>query len=166
MISPTTVIGLPGCGRLFTPAAVVVVVHGSVGFVPIFAIGLSQVPFSTVNSGCRIPPLGDGFGGAFSCATIVNAANTRTAAAVISPFISSLRFANVSHGRCGLTMELLARTPVRQSVLIRDVAPQQKSELRRLLQRGEIPVLAKLVRGLVVVLAVVFFVRLFAPPGR
>src|ERR1043166_102787 len=60
-------------------------------------------------------------------------------------------------------MELLAGAPVGQLVLIRDVAAEQESKLRRLLQRREVPILLELVRGLMIMLAVVLLVCLLAP---
>ena len=49
------VTGLPGCGLLSTAAATVVADHGSLGLVPIVAIGWSYVPLSTFISVCRMP---------------------------------------------------------------------------------------------------------------
>src|SRR5207244_8899996 len=54
MISPTTVTTLPGTGLPSTAAATVVVLQGLSVLSPIFPSGLSKVPFSGVNWGCRM----------------------------------------------------------------------------------------------------------------
>src|SRR4051812_36123656 len=106
------VTGFPGCGVLFTPAAVDVVVQAWSGLLPIFAIGLSQVPFSTAISGCRMPPLAGAFAGAFfSWAPTVNAASARAATKTILDFTCSLRFASVSQSlQSECTLERQARS--------------------------------------------------------
>src|ERR1039457_6052595 len=65
-----------------------------------------------------------------------------------------------------LPVERVPRPPIRQLVLVGDVLAEQKTVLRGLPQRGEIPIALEFVRWLVVMLAVVFLVGLLAEAGR
>src|SRR6185437_13970550 len=146
MISPTRVMGWPGCGFLSTPAATVVSLQTApaAGFLPSVAMGLSQVPFSTVISGCRIP---------FCWANKTTAAVAANRTRMLLRFTIPLQtFQSVSRS----PVELIAGTPIRQIRLIRHILPEQKPEFGGLLERREVPALLKLVARLMVMLAVVF----------
>src|SRR3954454_18275828 len=113
-------------------------------------MGLAKVPDSTAISGWRIADFVAAFFGASFASSFFSWAASVTAAAITTSTLNVLRLKLPStlfedYDTRALSMELIPRPPVHQFRLIRDIHTKEKAELRRLLQRGEVPIALKFV---------------------